>query len=83
MIDGVGIGFVYGDDVFDVLGYVVNARPEDNELHLYYLLLVVPEVKYVLSDSLPVEVVVSVLDEVYADVDGLSIKDVLDGEGKI
>ena len=42
-----------------------------------------PEVKYVLSDSLPVEVVVSVLDEVYADVDGLSIKDVLDGEGKI
>lgn len=80
MVDGVRVGLVDRDDVLDIASDVVNPASQDYQLHLETALLVGFEMKDVLSDALPVEIVVCALGEVDADIDVLGVEDVLYAE---
>jgi hypothetical protein len=54
VIDDIGVGLVDGDDILDVLGYVVDTTSEDHQLHLKSTLLVVLEMQEVLGYALPI-----------------------------
>lgn len=80
MIDGIGVCLVDGDDVLDVLGYVVDSTPEDHQLHLKSTLLVVLQMQEVLGNALPIQVVSGTLCQVYAKIYVLWIEDILYSE---
>lgn len=80
MVDGVRVGFVYGDDIFDVFGDVVHSASEDHQFSLESAFLVVFQVKDVLGDALPVKIIVGALSQVDAQIDIFGIEDVFYSE---
>ena len=80
VVYGVRIGLVDRNYVFYIAGDVVNPASQHYQLHLETALLVGHEMKDVLRDALPVEVVVRALGQVDAHVDVLGVEDVLDSE---
>lgn len=80
MVDGIWVGFVDGDNILDIVGYIVHSSSQDNKLHNESFLFIIFQVEDMLSYSLPIDVVVRWLSQINANVYLLWVEDVFYSE---